>query len=283
MLLRVILKQWALVILFFSVTGLHSQISQSLLKNELSVCGGPVFTTLLSENLKNDPTVFSNGSVQYNVGLQYSLFVSKYLRLVSGFALSQFKNTAHYKGAFLSAELKRDATGLYYNPYSAANYTDERRVKTIEIPFMIRMQTKEKNNYEFYAQAGLLVSLVYDYQITRSGSLSIMGSYPSIYKGITTISSNDPASGFVTTEFSGQAKDVEGNVFQFSAGASAGVRARTSERYYFYAEAMLLRGFTDVGSGMTGYYENSLKEKEGIEPFYLFSYGIRLGLAFRMY
>ena len=281
--LRFIHKYRFLFVVLGMVPGLNAQIKQSLLKNELSFSAGPVQGRLLNQNISDDPFAISTGAIQYNAGFNYSMYFSKYLRLVSGFGLSQFKVTTSYRGAYLSEELKRDATGTFYNPYAEASYKDLRILKTIDVPFCLRIITREVNNFEWYAQAGVQLNLVYGYSFTRTGYSKLMGSYPSIYNGITTISSNDPASGFVTTEYSGKSRDVEGSFFQLSALGCLGVRTRTSENYYFMAEFMLMRGFTDAGSGFTGYYENALGQKMGIEPFYLYSYGIRLGVALKLY
>ncbi len=212
----------SVVILLFNTGFLVAQDQPHPQKSYFYLEAGISRTHLVNENLSSDKTLFTEATMQPNIGLGYSFRMGSNMFFYLGGHFRSFATMITCKGSFQNPELKVDKDNYLYYLLSEANYTDKRGVTTLTFPLGFKLSSVNTSFCRVVAQAAIEPSFILQSSDDRKGSIETKGMYPDAqYSNVFHIINNVPNYGYNTRGVSDEAISNSGLVLGFSLGIGA--------------------------------------------------------------
>ncbi len=264
------------------ITTLNAQES-NFTEKELTVFAGPAWGKIKNFNLDKDKYASVENSTGVNAGLNYSKYFNKNFGINFGIEFNQFKNTATYKGTYVSEERSVDRDGYFYYATAVVDYKDIRIINLIDIPLNLRMQVPVSPSIQFFVDAGLKLNLALNSKFKQNGTHESKGTYPhAVYSNVSYVIEDDVYYGFKETTYNLD-QDLEANRANYSFCVGGGIKAKLNDKTFILINPSYMLGLNNVMSkNGSKEYKNIFNEKTASDPFKLSQFVLKFGVGFNL-
>ncbi len=233
-----------------------------------------------NHNRSSDVYAISRSNIGINAGLSYVKYFGKIFGIEVGIEYNNFKNTTEYRGSYRSDKIVFDPNWQAFFPVAECNYTEIRKVQTIDIPILFKINVPvDYEHIDFFMNVGIKSNIVFESKLIRNGTFAYKGAYPTQYENVFIEVENDDDLGFYSKEYKSTV-DMPTQIFNYGVYVNGGFKFKITNDYWISFSPYYFFGLNDITKkDYRGDYVNVFNEATPYKLTRLVQGGLKLGLV----